>query len=196
VKWDVPNRLAKQLVDPAEFFSSTRNEGWKPSFVFFLWITLLLSLATSVVNLFGVGSTDFSAAYQSQIAAYNFVKSNLIPTYGAYGYLIEPLLIFAFAIPILFFLTLLLHVIYRLIGGKGSILNGWKAACYGTGPCVLGGFLPYISLFAAFYSLAMQFYLGPMTLYRAKESRAVVVFVSFIALAFIEMFMFGTTVGW
>jgi len=196
MRFGVLSTLLKQLTNPTEFFECTRNEDWKPSFVFFLWITLFVSIATSLVNFFGVESTDFSAAYQSQIAAYNIVKSNLIHTYGVYAYLIEPFLIFSFAVPILFCLTLLLHVTYRLIGGQGSILNGWKAACYGIGPCLLGGFLPYISLFAAFYSFAMQFYLGPMTLYKAKENRAIVVFTSFIALAFIEMFMFGTTVGW
>jgi len=196
MRFGVLSTLLKQLVNPTEFFNNTRNEGWKPSFLFFLWITLFVSIATPLVNFLGVESTDFSAAYQSQIAAYNIVKNNLFHTYGVYAYLVEPFLIFSFAIPILFCLTLLLHVTYRLIGGKGSILNGWKAACYGIGPCLLGGFLPYISLFAAFYSFAMQFYLGPMTLYKAKENRAIVVFTSFIALAFIEMFMFGTTVGW
>jgi hypothetical protein len=41
----------------------------------------------------------------------------------------------------------------------------------------------------------MQFYLGPMTLYKAKESRAIIVFVAFVTLAFIEMFVSGRTVG-
>jgi len=193
---DAISTLVQQLLDPSEFFQGRRDEDWRPSFVFFVWVTLFLSVATSVVNFLGIESTDFSAAYQSQIAAYSIVKNLLIPVCGAYAYLIEPLLIFAFAIPLLFFIALILHVTYRLIGGEGSILNGWKAACYGTGPCLLGGFLPYISLFAAFYSLAMQFYIGPMTLYSAKESRAIVIFTSFVAMAFIEMFLFGTTVGW
>ena len=188
-------KLVKQLADPTEFFDSMRTEDWKPAFVFFLWITLFVSVITAVLNYLGMESTDFSSSYQAQILAYNFVKNSLIDPYGAYAYLIEPVLIFTFAIPILFFLTLLLHLVYRLIGGQGSILNAWKAVCYGIGPCLLGGFLPYISLFAAFYSFAMQFYLGPKTLYKAEESRAIVVFVAFIALSFIEMFVSGTTVG-
>jgi len=79
--------------------------------------------------------------------------------------------------------------------GQGPILNAWKAACHGIGPCLLGGFLPYISLFVALYSFAMRFYLGPMTLYKAKESRAIIVFVAFITLTFIEMLVPGRTVG-
>jgi len=188
-------QLARLLADPGEFFDSVRAEDWKRAFVFFLWVTLFISVVTPVVNYFGIESSDWSSSYQAQIVAYNLVKDGLSDLYGAYAYLIEAVLIFAFAIPILLFLTLLLHAIYRLIGGRGPVLNAWKAACYGVGPCLLGGFLPYVSLFAGFYSFAMQFYLGPMTLYKAKESRAILVFVVFIALTFIEMFVLGTTVG-
>ena len=124
MRFGVLSTLFRQLANPTEFFNNARSEDWKPSFLFFLWITLFVSIATSLVNFLGVESTDFSAAYQSQIAACNIVKNNLVPPYGAYAYLVEPFLIFSFAIPILFCLTLLLHVTYRLIGGKGSILNG------------------------------------------------------------------------
>jgi hypothetical protein len=95
----------------------------------------------------------------------------LLSSHGVYAYLIEAVLIFGSAVSILLLLTLLLHLVYRLIGGQGSVLNAWKAACYGVGPCLLGGFLPYVSLFAGFYSFAMQFYLGPMVLYRVKEGQ-------------------------
>ena len=189
----VVKKLARMLADPRGFFNGVQGEGWKPAFIFFLWITLVISFVTPVLNYFGMESTDFSASYQAQIIAYNLVKNNL-SSYGAYAYLIEATLIFALAVPILLFLTLLLHLVYRLIGGRGSILNAWKAACYGVGPCLLGGFLPYVSLFAAFYSFAMQFYSAPMTLYKAKEGRAIFVFIAFIALTFIEMFISGSTV--
>jgi len=190
----IMRKLMKLLADPREFFSNVQGEYWKPAFIFFLWVTLFISVATPIFNYFGMKSTDFSSSYQAQILAYNLVQNRLVNFYGVYAYLIEAILIFAFAIPILFFLTLFLHLIYRLIGGQGSVLNAWKAACYGVGPCLLGGFLPYVSLFAAFFSFTMQFYLGPMTLYKVKESRAIVVFVAFVALTFIEMFVSGTTV--
>jgi len=188
-------KLIKQLTNPSDFFNSVRTENWKPAFLFFTWVTLFISVVTPIVNYFGIESTDLSSSYQAQIMAYKLVKNNFLDFYGAYAYLIETVLIFAFAVLNLFFLTLFLHLIYRLIGGQGSVLNAWKAICYGIGPCLLGGFLPYISLFAGFYSFTMQFYLGPMTLYKAKEGRAIVVFVALIAWTFIEMFVLGTTVG-
>ena len=82
-----------------------------------------------------------------------------------------------------------------MMGGKGGILNAWKSSCYGVGPCVLGGFLPFISLFAAFDSFVIQLYLGPKILYGVKESKAIIYLAIMISLTFIEMFVWGTTVG-
>lgn len=188
-------KLIDLLSDPSGFFEKTREENWRPAFVFFLKITLALSIATTVVNYLGIESTDFSSAYQAQIMVYRLMKTTLLPQYGDLAYLIEPFLILGISVVVLFALTALLHVIFRLIGGKGSVLNAWKAASYGTGPCILGGFLPYVSLFAAFYSLMIQFYFGPKVLYRAKESLALLFIATIVALAFIEMFLTGTTVG-
>lgn len=187
-------QLKRQLADPSCFFNDVRAETWNPAFFFFLRVTLMISVITPLVNYFGIASTDISSSYQAQIAAYNIVKDNFLETYGPVAFMLGAIIIFVFAITILLFLTLLLHLLYRLVGGQGSILNAWKAACYGIGPCMLGGFLPYISLFAAFYSSAMQFYIGPRELYKARESRAIAIFVAMIALTFIEMFVLGTTV--
>jgi len=191
----VIDKLAGQLADPQGFFDRARAEGWKPAFVFFLWVTLFISLVTPVVNFLGVASTDLSSSYQAQILAYRIVKDYLLDSFGSAAFAVEPIMIFVFAVGMLVFLTGLLHVVYRFIVGQGSVLNAWKAVCYGVGPCLLGGFLPYVALFAGFYSFAMQFYLGPMTLYNAKQGRAIIVFVALIALTFIEMFVRGTTVG-
>jgi len=188
-------KLRSELADPSEFFDSIRVEGWKPAFVFFFWVTFSISVITPIVNYLGVESADFSSSYQAQIVAYTLVRNSLLELYGAYAYIVEAVLIFAFSMLILVFLTLLLHLIFRGIGGQGSVMNAWKAACYGVGPCLLGGFLPYVSLFAGFYSFAMQFYLGPMILYKARQGRAIVVFVAFVTLTFIEMFVLGTTTG-
>jgi hypothetical protein len=187
-------RLLGLLKNPTEFFENVRGEDWKPAFKFFLVITIILSIVTPIVNYFGIESTDFSSAYQAQIIAYRLVKNTLLTQYGEYAYLIGSFLILVFACGILIFGTAFLHLIFRLMGGKGPILNAWKAMCYGVGPCILGGFLPYISLFAGFYSLILQFYIGPRVLYRVKESRAIVFLAILLALIFIKMFVRGTTV--
>jgi len=180
---------------PNVFFEGVREEDWKPAFKFFLMATLIVSFVTTVVNYFGVESTDFSSSYQAQIIAYKLVKNFLSALYGDLAFFVEFFLIVGLACVVLLFGTLFLHALYRLIGGVGSVLNAWKSMCYGVAPVVLGGFLPYIALFAAFYSVLLQFYVGPKILYRAKESRAIFLLAIVIASAFIEMFAAGTTVG-
>ncbi|MEX2689263.1 MAG: hypothetical protein Q6351_002920 [Candidatus Njordarchaeum guaymaensis] len=108
---------------------------------------------------------------------------------------IEPGLILAVSVMILVVTAVFFHIFLRLIGGHGSIKNIWKALYYGATPCIFGGFLPYISLFVAFYSLLLQFYIRPKVLYNIPESRMLPFVSSIIALAFIEMFVFESTVG-
>ncbi|MFX0093599.1 MAG: YIP1 family protein [Candidatus Hodarchaeota archaeon] len=188
-------KIIDLLKDPRGFFEGTREEDWKPAFKFFLGITIALAILTPIVNFLGIESTDFSSSYQAQILAYRITKDYLIGLYGVFAYIIEGFLIIAFGILLLLILTIFLHVIFRLLGGEGAILNAWKAVCYGVGPCILGGFLPLISLFAAFYSLMIQFYIGPEVLYKVEESRSILFISLIIALTFIEMFLIGTTVG-
>lgn len=188
-------QIRNLFTTPNEFFENARSEDWKPAFKFFLLVTLIVSFATPIVNYLGVESTDFSSAYQAQIIAHRLMKNYLLSLFGNYAYFIEFLLIIVFACAILIFGTLLLHLLYRVIGGKGSVSNAWKSMCYGVAPTVLGGFLPYIALFAASYSVLLQFYLGPKILYRAKESRAIFLLALIIAIIFIEMFVARTTVG-
>lgn len=99
------DQLKRQLTDPRVFFNGVRAETWKPAFIFFLWVTAIISVITPIVNYFGIESTDVSSSYQAQIAAYNLVKNSLLQTYGSAAFILEAMLIFAFAIPILLFLT-------------------------------------------------------------------------------------------
>jgi len=188
-------KLVKLLMEPREFFYDAQKEDWKPAFAFFSKVTAIISVITAVLNYLGMESTDVSSSYQAQIIAYRLVKGYLIDVCGSSAYLIEIAIIFSIASFMLVLLTLFIHMIYRLMGGRGSVLNAWKAACYGIGPCLVGGFLPYVALFAAFWSFSFQLYMGPMVLYKAKEGGAMFVFVCLIALTFIEMFITGTTVG-
>lgn len=185
--------LIDLLSNPAGFFQTARDRHWKRAFGFFLIITLVLSIATPIVNYLGIQSTDISSSYQAQIIAYR-LSTILLPQYGIYTYIIESLLIMGFAMIYLLFLTGFVHLIFRLMGGKGPISNAWKTSCYGVAPCILGGFLPYISLFGAAYSLILQLYIGPKTLYEVKESRAIVFLAIILALTFFEMLTKGTTV--
>ncbi|MEM3956809.1 MAG: hypothetical protein QXO47_01180 [Thermoproteota archaeon] len=57
-----------------------RGEGWRPFFVFFLCVTLAISVATPLVNCFGVESTDFLVS--GAAFSVNVLKNGLLYSYG------------------------------------------------------------------------------------------------------------------
>ncbi|MEM1575499.1 MAG: YIP1 family protein [Nitrososphaerota archaeon] len=134
------------------------------------------------MNFLGIESTDLSSAYQAQILAYRILKYILLHRYEKFVYLIEVLLI-------LLFLTFL-HLVFKFMGGKGSILNAWKALCYGVGPCIIGGFLSYISLFAALYSFILHRTKNFISSQRIKSNNFLAII---LALIFIKFSIKGTT---
>ena len=121
------------LMDPPAFFERVRKEGWKPALIFFLEISVILSIFTAIANYLGVESTDFSSAYQAQILAYRILRDTLLPQYGVYAYFLEVFLILGFAVLLLLFLTGFSHLVFRLMGGRfdskwleSFLLRGWS----------------------------------------------------------------------
>jgi len=188
-------KLFSLLCQPEVFFESVRKENlWQP-FVFLFQVSAIIAIFTPLVNFLGWPSTDRSAAFQAQIIAWQITATYLIPHLGVWAYGVEVTLILGFALLIAVIMTVMLHIVYRIAGGKGPMLNAWKAACYGTGPCMLLGWIPYWSLFVAAWSLIMQFYYGPKTLYRLQEGRALAILALILGATLLELMTQGTTVG-
>ncbi len=190
------NDLIYIITDPEGFFRKVRLHSWKKPFYFFLQTTIFLSIGTVALNLYGYGSTDLSSAYQSQIIAYRVTTQYIFPRFGSFAFIIEFFLIILFSIALLVVLTIIFHIIFLLLGGKGTIIDAWKAMCYGAGPCALGGFIPYLSLIVGFYSFFLQFFIAPRSLYRLKESKLLLLLSLMFAGLFIEIYIYGTTVGY
>jgi len=188
-------RLYTMLRTPDVFFEGVRDEGGLNPFSFFLQISAIIALFTPIVNYLGWQSTDQSAAYQAQIIAWKITQEQLLPVLGGWSYVIEFFLILGLSLIVLVFMTGFLHLIFRLLGGKGPILNARKVACYGAGPCVLLGWLPYWSVFVAIWSLLFQFYYGPKVLYRMQEGLALIILAFIVGATLLELMVRGTTVG-
>jgi len=188
-------KMGRLLLDPPGFFSSIQGEGFHEPFIFLLSVSVIIAIFTPLVNYLGLPSTDTSAAYQAQIIAWRLTDNYLLPRLGNWAFLIEALLIVAFAILLAGMMSLIIHLLYRLAGGMGVWLNAWKAVCYGAAPCVLLGWLPYWSLFMGVWSLVLQFYYGPKVLYKLPEGRALLILVLIVGATLLEFALAGTTVG-
>jgi len=188
-------RLFRMLREPDEFFEMVRDEGYTRPLVFLIQVSTVIALLTPVMNYLGWESTDRTSTYQAQILGWQITKESLLPRLGAVAYFIEPLIILALALFIAPFLAGFVHLVYRVLGGRGSMLNAWKATCYGVGPCVLLGWIPYWSLFVGAWSLVLQLYFGPKVLYRVREGRALGVLAFLVGATLLEFATKGTTVG-
>lgn len=162
------------LIDPVEFFLDAQEQpGWQRPYLFALKAILALSVATPIVNAYGVSSNPLSSALAAQLGGYYVLEHLLIPRFGRTlaAYALQGVAIALVAHGVLVAGTVLFHGCFRLLGGTGDWLNMWRALCYGLAP-VLIGFLPLIGLFAGLYATLLQLYVAPRILYRVKEGRA------------------------
>jgi len=191
----MPCKLVWMLRCPHGFFEAVREEGYQEPLLFLLGVATLIALFTPVVNCLGWESTDRTSTLQAQILAWRITEEELLPRLGAWAYAAEALLILGLTVLIALALAAFVHLVYRLLGGQGPFLNAWKATCYGVGPCVILGWIPYWSLFVGAWSLVLQLYYGPKVLYRMREGRAVAILALFLGATLLEFATKGTTVG-
>jgi hypothetical protein len=188
-------KLIKILMEPADFYTAIREEGFRESLGFLLCVSAVVAIFTPLVNYLGLPSTDFSSSFQAQILAWRLTESYLLPSIGNWAYIAESFLIVVFSLMLAAVLSGFIHVIYRIAGGKGPLLNAWKVVCYGVGPCILFGWLPYWSLFVGAWSLILQIYYGPKILYKLSEGRAIWILAFIVGATLLEFALMGTTVG-
>jgi hypothetical protein len=188
-------KLFYMLKEPDRFFESVRGEGYREPFAFLLQVSAVIAFFTPIVNYFGWPSTDRNSAYQAQIIAWRITSEQLLPRWGVFAYVIEAFLILTLALVLAVFMSAFLHLVFRLLGGQGSSLHAWKAICYGAGPCVLLGWIPYWALFVGAWAFVLQLYYGPKVLYRMREGRALLILAFFVGATLLEFATRGTTVG-
>lgn len=188
-------KLFYMLRDPGAFFESTRPEGFGEPFLFLLQVSAVIALFTPLMNYLGLPSTDRTSTFQAQIMAWRITSQQLLPRLGAWAYVVEAFLILALAALLAPVMAIFVHVLFRLVGGQGPLLNAWKAICYGVGPCAVLGWVPYWSLFLGAWSLLLQFYYGPKVLYRVREGRALLILAFILGATLLEFATKGTTVG-
>lgn len=189
------HKIFRMLKDPQGFFSDLDGESFRETFSFLLSVSAFIAPFTALVNFLGWPSTDLSSSLQAQILAWRITEQYLLPRLGMWAYGAEMGLIIVFTLLFAAFLGGFVHLLYKLLGGEGGFLNAWKAVCYGVGPCVILGWIPYWSLFVASWALVVQIYYAPKTLYRLREGRSLIILSAIIAATLLEFAVGGTTVG-
>jgi hypothetical protein len=103
------------------------------------------------------------------------------------GFEWRPLLIETFYIFILLFTTGYLHVILKVVGGKGSIKDTLKMIAYGDAPGLLFGWIPYFATIAAMWAAVIQLLIGPITLHKVSLAKASIIFSVLVGIGLVEI---------
>jgi hypothetical protein len=161
------------LADPLAFFESVRGEGWWQPYRYFLVVALVLSILSPAAWALGVdGGTPLSTSTTAQRDVYRWWHDGLSPRMGSASL---PLAMLALCLEmhiVLAVFALILHVVFRLLRGRGPLLNAWKSISYGIAPALAFGFLPYVGLLVGVYATVLQLSVAPSVMYRVRDGRA------------------------
>jgi len=173
--------------DPSAFFEEVREEGWWPAYRYLLTVAVIMSILSPLAWAFGVdGESPVNTSLSAQRDTYRWWRDTLRPQFGNWSYPLAILTLFV-TIHLHLIFTPVLHFVFRLLGGRGPLLNAWKAMCYGLAPTLALGFLPFLGVLTGVYATLLQLAIGPATLYRVKDGRAyvlVVIVLSIVIVAF------------
>jgi len=99
----------------------------------------------------------------------------------------RPFLIEFCYVVILLISTGYLYVIFKMIGGKGSIKDTFKMIAYGDAPALLFGWLPYFATISALWAAVIQLLIGPVVLHKISWAKATVIFSILTGLGIIDI---------
>ncbi len=164
--------------DPAVFFDEERNaEVWKP-YRYFLIVACILSLLSPLAWGLGVdGSSPLNTSLTAQRDVYRWWVQNFPDQTRGLSLPAAILMLLAEMHVVLLISTLTLHLVFRILGGRGPLSYAWKSICYGLAPVLLMGFLPVAGLVTGLYAMLIQLAIGPAALYQVKDGRAYVLLV-------------------
>jgi hypothetical protein len=166
------------LTDPLAFFETVRHEGWWQPYRYFLVVALVLSILSPAAWALGVdGGTPLSTSTTAQRDAYRWWHDELSPRMGPASL---PLAMLGLCLEmhiVLALFAVVLHAVFRLLGGRGPLLNAWKSISYGMAPTLAFGFLPYVGLLVGVYATVLQLCVAPSAMYRVRGGRSYVLLV-------------------
>jgi len=172
---EFPRATWSIVTNPAAYFEKVRDEGWWPAYRYFLVVAVVLSILSPLAWASGVdGGSPLNTSTTAQRDVYRWWHDTLRPTIGLTSLPVAMLVLLLDMHIVLVVFTPILHVVFRLLGGKGPWSSSWKSIAYGMAPGLAFGFAPYVGLMVGVYATVLQLCVGPSTMYRLRDGRAYV----------------------
>ena len=170
------------LKNPMKTLEETRSEKISNALAYLLIVGAVTAFLTPLQIY--LGFEDVNGLHAGSQA--EFLAKDLSTMYKL-GVEYRPFLIEMFYIVILLVSTGYLHIIFKVVGGKGSIKDTFKMIAYGDAPGLLFGWIPYFATISAVWAAVIQLLVGPMILHKISWAKAAVIFSILMGLGIIEI---------
>ena len=148
-------KVKKVMTSPTEFFEKIKGEeGIGEAFKYYIIFSLIYNLLFGTLTIFGLSGIPME-------------QMGFLASLGFF----LPVVFFVLGIILMFISTGIIHVFARVFGGNGDYPATFKAMVYGATPSLLLGWLPFVGIIFAIYSLYLQIK-GISTLHRVSMGRA------------------------
>ena len=144
---ELVEKVKAVILQPGKFFERVRGE--KDIWTSFKYVAIL-SLVSLVVGIIGY-SMNFGSAL-SGIATYVPMLASFSASIGIGSAIVS----YIISLAMTFVSAGIIHIIAKLLNGKGNYTATYKAMAYSSTPSLLLGWVPWIGIIAYLYSL----YLG------------------------------------
>jgi len=172
----------KMLGDPWKTFGEVGSETSLHSLEFLLIVGAVTALLTPLQIYLGFEDVNgLHAGGQAEFLAKDL--SAMLEL----GVEWRPLLIEMFYIFVLLITTGYLHIILKVVGGKGSIKDTLKMIAYGDAPGLLFGWIPYFATVSAIWAAIIQLLIGPIVLHKVSWTKATIMFSILVGVGIIEI---------
>lgn len=136
----IVNKVKGFLLNPVESFKQSKNDEQNVVFTYFAAILLVHSLLSAIISIFWIEKIPMYPGMMTGVAV--------------------PVIVFFMALACGFIFTLLfaawLHLWVYLLGGRNGIMQTFKAIIYGNTPRFLLGWIPFIGIIFALWSLVLS----------------------------------------
>lgn len=176
------------VTNPEDAFEQD-TEGYWPLLRWYLIVNVVLALLTPVVNYLHIPSDIVHAGTNAQMGA--FVQAPILEAMtGISRYVWVAILTYVGNVAKFPLIGLIYHVIGKILGGTGTLLDSFKIGVYSCSPMLLFGWIPFFGLISGLW-VGYLYVIGLVKLHEVPMGRAVAVVNFFIGIQLVWAFLFG-----
>lgn len=177
----ITDKIAGFIARPVETFRAARDETFGDAVVYFIALLIVNAVLSAIIGYLGLRAAGLFGAPSAGAGGVGAMVTVFIAAVvlGVIGLAVG---------------SILLHIGVLVMGGRGGIIQTFKAVVYGLTPYYLLGWIPVVGLLAALWALIVEI-LGIRELHEMSTERAIVAWVISIVIIAIVLALLILVLG-